>query len=323
MMQEILLKSALGIYDLENPSAILIRHNENMTYKVTDGENNYVFYIHKPTDGYSLGIFEKQNRSDMLYCELKMLSALAAGTDLIIQKPISTKNGELFAVLPGGIPVSLLKWVDGETLESITHTPDHYRKIGVLTATLHNFFSSHIMDFSAYCRPSYDQSLLPSITEKIHAAYQTGVISEEQAKAVRRVLDEIEKRFDELDKMGKKIIVHADLSMSNMILTENGSISPIDFSLSGFGHFYMDIGSLFGHINNKDERKLVLEGYKSVRDCEIEMFYVEPYFALGVILFIACQYERAKGWDWFGKAMERWCREIFIPLAERKSLSLV
>ena len=130
-------------------------------------------------------------------------------------------------------------------------------------------------------------------------------------------------RFNELDKIQDKCIVHADLSKTNMILNPNGQITPIDFSLSGYSHYYMDLGGLFGHIYSDVERKYILEGYKSVCQREINPYNIEPYFALQVILFIACQYERAKGWDWFADTMERWCRDIFKPLVNKTAFLLV
>ena len=93
-------------------------------------------------------------------------------------------------------------------------------------------------------------------------------------------------------------------------------VSYIDFSLCGHSHFYMDIGGFCGLDHDDKLRRLIIEGYKSVRDIEIDARYIEPYFALGVLLFIACQYERAKDWDWFAENMERWRRDIFQPLAE-------
>lgn len=106
-------------------------------------------------------------------------------------------------------------------------------------------------------------------------------------------------------------------------MCHDNRIAPIDFSLCGYSHFYMDIGGLFGHIDSDTDKRHLLEGYESVRDIEIKPHYIEPYFALQVILFIACQYERAAEWDWFGSAMERWCRDIFKPLAERTDFLLI
>jgi Ser/Thr protein kinase RdoA (MazF antagonist) len=117
----------------------------------------------------------------------------------------------------------------------------------------------------------------------------------------------------------EKHIVHADLGKSNVIVGTDGRLTPIDFSLCGYSHFYMDIGGIFGLNHDDENRKHIIEGYKSVRNCEINPRYVEPYFSLGVVLFIACQYERAKNWDWFPGNMERWCRDIFQPLADKRS----
>jgi len=145
----------------------------------------------------------------------------------------------------------------------------------------------------------------------------------EQARTILRALDETRRRFDELDAMREKHIVHADLGKSNVIAGADGRLTLIDFSLCGYSHFYMDIGGIYG-LNHDDEgRRHIIEGYKSVRDCEIIPRYIEPYFALGIILFIAGQYERAKDWDWFPGHMERWCKDVFRPLGDDAEFILI
>jgi hypothetical protein len=93
---------------------------------------------------------------------------------------------------------------------------------------------------------------------------------------------------------------------------------PIDFSLCGYSHIYFDISFVFGLKGHEEGKKRFLEGYRGVRNVEILPRHVEPYIALGVLLFITGQYERAKEWDWFPDAMERWNRDIFEPLADNK-----
>jgi len=102
----------------------------------------------------------------------------------------------------------------------------------------------------------------------------------------------------------------------NVIIAASGRLTPIDFSLCGYSHFYMDISSTYG-MNCYDGRmRQIVEGYRSVRNREINPRYIEPYHALGILLFIACQYERARDWDWFPGHMDNyWCKGIFQPLA--------
>ena len=309
---------ALGLYCVEKPKAELIRHNENMTYKITDIDRHYVLRIHKPVEGFSPELYNvDQSRKELIKNELDIICALKAGTDLPIQTPIRGINGDLVQVLTDGTPVTLLEWVDGQTVESAGLKPDILKDSGILMAKMHTFFSQKEELGKRYIRYNYDQTILPRLAERIESAARTDIVKYEQARTILRALDETRQRFDELDNMQDKYIVHADLGKSNVIIGADGRLTPIDFSLCGYSHFYMDIGGIYGLNHNDGGRRQIIEGYKTVRNYEINPRYVEPYFALGVVLFIACQYERAKDWDWFSGNMERWRRDIFQPLADK------
>ena len=319
MTTEEILKQALNCYALNSPQADQIRHNENMTYKVVSDDKAYALRIHKPVEGFSLSVFEVSDRLLFISSELDIIADLDFASDLDVQAPVRGRNGSFVQMISDGTPVSLLEWVDGNTVEDTPQTPETLRAVGKLAAKMHLFFGDKPFADKKYHRYSYDQPLLAPIAEKIHAATQRGVIANPQRQVILSALEEMHKRFDELDKSHRKILVHADLSKSNMIVTPCGAVAPIDFSLSGYSHFYMDIGGLFGHIINPKDRQYIIEGYKSVRNCDISSRYLEPYFTLQVIMFIACQYERAAEWEWYGDALNRWCKDIFKPLAEDKT----
>ena len=79
---------------------------------------------------------------------------------------------------------------------------------------------------------------------------------------------------------------------------------------------------LFGINNSVESRKNIIKGYKAVRDIDINPHFIEPYFVLGVVLYIAGQYERAPEWDWFNSAVDRWRRDVFEPFAAGQDLFL-
>ena len=113
MMESDKLSEALSLYNLERPQAELIRHNENMTYKITCVDNQYALRVHKPVEGFAPDLHNmNHSRNELIQSELDVISALKNGTDLPMQIPVFGINDVLVQVLADGTPVTLLEWVD-------------------------------------------------------------------------------------------------------------------------------------------------------------------------------------------------------------------
>lgn len=307
---------ALTRYPFERPKAELLRHNENTTYQVMDGAEKYVLRIHQPVDGFSFGVFGASAHStEYLRGEMELLSALQGRSSICVQSPVKNLEGDMVTALGDGTLVTALEWLEGETLENLDVTGEMLVQIGEMVANLH--ICTRKLD-SRIVRYNYDQSMLPLIENSIRSARDEAYIAPESAETIMGAIREIRVRMDEMDAKGRaKGLTHADLSKSNMIY-HHGMISPIDFCLCGYGHYMMDIGSLYGHFSDAEQRCAILREYEAQIGSPVDLREVEPYFALQVILFIAGQYRRAREWDWFKSALERWCRDIFLPLQKRE-----
>jgi len=62
----------------------------------------------------------------------------------------------------------------------------------------------------------------------------------------------------------------------------------------------------------------LLEGYQSIRNTEINPYFIEAYYALETLIFYALHYKNAHKWDWWGDAVENECEKEFKPLAARE-----
>ena len=309
---------ALDLYSFENPVVELIRHNENMTYHIKDANKQYLLRIHKSVEGFVSDIHDvKINPVDLVRDEIKIILDLKNNTDINLQNPIIGNNSQYVQQLADLTPVTVLEWIQGKTLNIDSITSEVLIELGRTIAKMHRYLSQKR---EKYLRYANDQSLLPIIARRIGLAEQQKIISKQQAYEIYRTLDVINDRFDQLDCIFNKHISHADLGSSNLILTANGSVTPIDFSLCGYSHYYMDLGGVL-ELDYRDEmRKYIHRGYLSERDCEINPDYLEVYFALSVLLFIASQFERSVHWDWFDDTIKRWSTSIFEPLAAGRSL---
>ncbi len=312
-----LLEEALNNYKILDPQIEFIRHNENQTYKLKDtlSNNQYVMRIHKPNTDFSLDIFgDKKHSVDLLISEMNILKAISESTEILVQTPIRNNNSEFVTVLSDGTPVTLLTWIDGNTVEEIELTDDILYKIGEMVGKFHRFSKSWPKSKDLH-RYSYDKSLLIRVISKIKTGVELNVLSNEEFKIVENTVNEIINRMNKLDlQKNSKGIVHSDLSKSNLIVS-NEQIAPIDFCLCGNSYYYMDLGSLFSHFDNHKQQSCIINGYKSVIDEDINAKYIETFFVFQIILYIATHIENAAKWDWFNDAFNRWCKKFFIPFS--------
>ena len=310
---EKMLHQALKLYDLTQPEAEFIRHNENITYMINDIDKKYLLRIHKPADGFLPNNYADYSRDELIQNEIEIILSLKNGTNLNMQTPVTGLNGNFVQTVSDNIPVTLLEWVEGKTVQAVETTPELLFNGGKMIAEMHSFFiSTTAINYKRY---NYDQTILSKIAEGVENGARMNIIKREQVIIISAALDEMRIRFDELDNLQEKHIIHADLSKSNMIVDRNGRLTPIDFSLCGYGHFYMDINMFNNDIRFSHD---IIEGYKSVRKCEITPYFMEPYVALGMLLFIGCQYERAaKDMDWIPEMIKNRCCDVFEPLANK------
>lgn len=314
-----LLKEALYNYEIQHPQIEFIRHNENQIYKLKDMQlnNQYVIRIHKPRSDFSLDIFgDKKPSIDLLVSEMNLLNAISKNTEIPVQIPIKSKNGDFVTVLSDGTPVTLLTWVDGKTVEEIELTDKVLFKIGEMLGRFHDFSKKWSKNINLN-RYSYDKNLLINMLSKIETSVKLNVFSSEQFKVIVDAINGIIDCINELDlQKNSKGIVHSDLSKSNLIMN-NGRITPIDFSLCGNSHYYMDLGSLFSHFDKQEQRSCIISGYKSIIDEDIEVKYIEAFMVFQIVLFISTHIASAPQWDWFNAALNRWCKEFFIPFSNK------
>jgi Ser/Thr protein kinase RdoA (MazF antagonist) len=249
-----LLKEALESYDINEPEVEFIRHNENETYKIKDTILNkkYVLRIHKPSEDFSLDIFyNNKNIIKHVYEEINILNIIRDNTNINIQIPIRNKNGHFITLLTDGTLVTLLTWINGDTLDKVELNDEMLFKLGAMVGEFHRFSKewSESKNTSLY---SYDKRMLKKITHKLIDGVELKIISWDQFEIIDNAIDEISKLIDKLDLQKKSEgIVHSDLGKSNIIFSDGGEIIPIDFGLCGISYYYMDLGSLFSHFNSR------------------------------------------------------------------------
>jgi Ser/Thr protein kinase RdoA (MazF antagonist) len=309
---ESLVQEALLEYEFKNPQLTFIRHNENITYMLEADSKKYVIRIRRPVEGFKNDIFGSEfSLYELMENEMMLIDFASKNTEIKLQKPVRNKKGELVSCLCDGSPVCVLEWIEGCVMNEKSITEEQAKKLGVMAAKLQKGLQGMECKLKRF---SYTRKLILPMKEQLNDAVQKGQISVDMAVLMKEALDVIEDRMDELDIVpGMKGIVHADLGLSNVIVSEEGLV-PIDFSLSGYGYYFMDVAMMMSQFKDKKIRSYIKQGYERESNQEVPVRYIDAFFAFCVLLYICCQHDKASHEDWFEKAMERWCNTIFNPL---------
>lgn len=310
-MEEII--EALNLYDLNNPTYTLIRHNENKTYHVVDGQNEYLLRIHEPINGFNDGLLiKKGNKFEKIESELKALEILN-NNGFSVQKPIYTKKNELFSTLSNQIPVSMLTWITGENLGA--NYKNKLNELGIMIARLHKV-SPLIDNYSIY----YDEILVDELIKGFINDYKESFISLENKNILVSTLEEVKVVMEKLSKTENKGYIHSDLSFSNIILSSD-MVIPIDFSLAGFGYFAHEIGMILCNIIPIEERKALVESYEKELKTKLNVHDVDAFFCLSIVLYICLQKKRLYKEESFTRRMNYWTNNYFNNFVNNISFS--
>lgn len=302
-----MLNEAMKNYGFKHPEAILIRHNENMTYLVKDDNQKFLLRIHKTVDGLDLSAGSRSiHRPILIDSEIELLNQLRMVGKLKTQYPIKNRDNEYITYLEDGVPVTLLSWLEGEDLQNTVITDELAYIIGQTIGKLHNTMSM-IFCQSRYC---YDEVYIDKISDDIRKAYDLKHITEwnyrtmqDALSYIRRVLMEERQQF---------IFTHADLSKSNLIYS-NGEIIPIDFSLSGYALAEMDLSDMNWTLHDEKLTPSLFAGYQSVTKHVVDQFFISMFTALYPISYTASHHNNRFQDEKFVKALDKWCDTILTP----------
>ena len=306
--------TALEYYDLYNPKEELIRHSENLTYKIIDGDKSYLLRIHKPIECFNMDLVRMDKEAnDLILGEVELLLRLAEKRNVITQKIKPNKFGDVVTVLDDKTLVTLLEWIDGDTLDRINITESIAYKMGIMIGKMHN----DLKDLTIVNRYNYDESLLTAMIAETSEALKQGTFNGKHAKTITDALSFIRNYFTNFKH--KFMLVHSDLSHSNLLCHGN-KIIPIDFSMSGYCIPEIELAMVFGNINDETLNQNVLNGYKSV--CQIELDYkgIDSCSCLLILLFVVGQHKRFSKEEWFTAKLDEWCNTKFIPLVEDENV---
>jgi Ser/Thr protein kinase RdoA (MazF antagonist) len=257
-----LAQTALSQYDLPSYSLHKITNDFNAIYRVDciDGRR-FILRIALPEGGHG-----KENHQ----AEMDFLDALARETLLIVPRPQSTRDGNLFTeVQYEGIPdprlCALFGYLQGRNLGDHL-TPINTEKQGRLMAEIHHFSAQYTLPANIQI-PYYDRVFyFPEpvvlmddpqnrISDTLKDLFQKSILRAEAA-------------ITRLQKSGEAPrVLHGDLHQWN-ILFHNGRCFPIDFEDLTLGWPVQDIGIALYYLTTDPEypklRSAFQRGYEHI-----------------------------------------------------------
>ncbi|ASA24257.1 phosphotransferase enzyme family protein [Paenibacillus donghaensis] len=261
-----LAKEIVSLYPFGSPDIEFIRHNENITFKITDplNRNCYILRIHMPvTDGFA-GI---QNTFEGLQSEMIVLKELYSNNVIHVQEPVKNCMGDYVTVYNStefDVPclATLLTWMEGATLSVEEDDMEAAAfALGEELAALHEFTRSY-KPVEKLSRPVYDGNRIDFAMDELQCGVERALYSMEQYETIKEVLQLVKRQLIELDSRKNSWgLIHADLQFGNVII-HNGRLGLIDFSLSGYSYYLFDLGSASSMLPT-EWRKTFLNGYSS------------------------------------------------------------
>jgi Ser/Thr protein kinase RdoA (MazF antagonist) len=281
-------KEVLKHYYFVNPIVEWIRHNENITYKVIDSgsANIYLLRMHKPITTNMQGV---QNTNEAIQSELEFLLAWSCHSQFPAQIPVPNVHGKLVTTVwieNEEVHCSILEWIDGETMsKNDLESEERVNTLGKEIALLHRFSQSYQLALS-FRRPEYGLEWTETMLSKLRSGEEIGIISTKHFHIVENTFSLIKERLKVMSNKNETWgFIHADINYSNLILSAKG-ISFIDFGLSGFGYYAMDV-AMGALLTKKELRDTLLASYTNLIPGKIDIEQLEGFMFLAIAAYYA------------------------------------
>lgn len=286
-----------------------IRHNENMTFRVSTGDNsdesnNYLLRLHYPLNPIYI---DKRQQLPQILSELQWLKALSRDTGIQLQHPICNKSQQMIGRYPfvrsqPKVTATMLSWLPGQQLNHDALTEEIATEIGQLQAMLHQHASQWSLP-NNFQRPTLDQHSRDYLAS-IYPGIKKGLFSKQHYTNLSLMLDKL---IDNLPINNKEPqltgIIHGDLHKGNLLRTDSG-IRPIDFFSCKLGNYLYDTAVTLLNLKARFHPSY-FEGYRSIRPLPPNAIpLIESYSLLAIIATIASLVHDPKGHHWIKRHID-------------------
>lgn len=263
-----LAERALNKYSYTSDSTInLLNYSENITYLVTSADYSTKSILRVNRPGY--------HSKEELEAELIWIESILETTTIKVPEPIPGLNGDIVQIIAtdkDGNPYHcvMFSFLNGDSPneEGEHDLVEHYKKLGKITALLHNQ-SQEWSRSNLINRPTWDFETTLGLNPK-WGKWQEGLaVTPERLLLFQKVSEVIQKRLSQYGKSSDRFgLIHADLRLANLLVEEE-DIKVIDFDDCGYSWYLYDLATALSFIEHKeivpDLIQAWLSGYKKIR----------------------------------------------------------
>jgi Ser/Thr protein kinase RdoA (MazF antagonist) len=254
-----------------------LRHGENTTYRITttDGRR-FALRVNRP--GYQT--------PEAIRSELAWMESLRA-SGVRTPAPVLGLDGDplqIAAVDGGGSRTAVLfEWIDGASLSAVADL-EPWVRLGELIARVHEH-SRTWRPPAWFTRPAWDAEALVGDEPRWGPPDPDHAFAADDRAALDACRAEVSRRLGLIgagpDRFG---LIHGDLGFDNVLVSNDGTVTIIDFDDSGFSWYLHEFGSvLYPHEATgglRDRRDALVVGYRRVRELSDESLSELPTFLM-------------------------------------------
>jgi Ser/Thr protein kinase RdoA (MazF antagonist) len=289
--------AALDAYSLRVRRLWPVHHGHNTTFGVeATGPDNQTrrFALRVSMPGWRL--------PEHVAAELAFLTLVREESDLVVPRPVAARDGSFLVQtaapgVPGERYCMVTEWLDGHFFRRRL-SPTGMRRVGRLTATLHNFAQAHAAELAGLPRPSVQwerRAGLDGDMDRVmrQAFARSGALLDQPTRALfQRARQRLEPAMQNLGNSADRFgLIHGDLHQGN-ILHYRGEVRAIDFDDCGWGHYLYDLAVTQWYVRRRaDARQLRaahLSGYRELRRLSPDDEQLLPTFDSARTLMMAC-----------------------------------
>lgn len=287
-------------YSLQIESLTFLGKSDNLSYKIIATEGTYLFKIHLGND----------NPAE-IHSELEWLAALQADTNLSVQTPVPTVQGEWVVkheAAERSFYCTMQQWLEGQHLVD-QPLPEELQKLAKLMATLHKHAASWQIPLN-FSRPSYSTAHLKETAERLsHLSFLT----DEDRQNVLDASAKIQQLLDTLEKTSETWgIIHSDLHEENYI-TNGEHLHAIDFSCCGFGYYLFDLAEPLLHLTPENRKQFIQFYQQQHSDYTVDLKLLEAFFLWQVLRNFSFLSQNEEELEELSKTIPRVCEKFIVP----------